>query len=164
MIKLLRVDDRLIHGMVAVSWTNSVQPDYILVANDAASEDDLAKTTMQLAKPAGVGLVIRNMEESIELLNNPKHINKAFFVITKDVKDAYIICKNVESLKQVNIGTAGVNKKDGLVMTVPQVNMDKEDYDYAKKLNEKGVEVFAQATPSLDRMNYSGIKKAFKEK
>ena len=34
MIILVRADDRLIHGMVAVSWTSAIKPETILVAND----------------------------------------------------------------------------------------------------------------------------------
>lgn len=31
MIKLLRVDERLIHGQVAFAWTNSLKADCILI-------------------------------------------------------------------------------------------------------------------------------------
>ena len=35
MIKILRVDDRLLHGQVAVAWTNYYKADVILIANNA---------------------------------------------------------------------------------------------------------------------------------
>ena len=62
MIKLLRVDHRLLHGQVAFSWKNAVEADCILVACDAVMKDDLRKTSIKLAKPNGVKLVIKNME------------------------------------------------------------------------------------------------------
>jgi len=34
MIEVLRVDDRLLHGQVAVSWTRHYKVDVILVANN----------------------------------------------------------------------------------------------------------------------------------
>ena len=34
MIKLLRIDDRLIHGQVAVYWVNATGADTIVIAND----------------------------------------------------------------------------------------------------------------------------------
>ena len=34
MIKLLRIDHRLIHGQVAFSWTQELGADCILLAND----------------------------------------------------------------------------------------------------------------------------------
>ena len=43
MIKLLRVDERLIHGQVAFAWTNSLKADCILIVNDAvAAENSVA--------------------------------------------------------------------------------------------------------------------------
>ena len=43
MIKLLRVDHRLLHGQVAFSWKNAVEADCILIACDAVMKDDLRK-------------------------------------------------------------------------------------------------------------------------
>ena len=54
MIKLLRVDHRLLHGQVAMAWTQSLDSDCILIANDAVVNDNIRKTTMKLAKPNGV--------------------------------------------------------------------------------------------------------------
>ncbi len=53
MIKLCRVDHRLLHGQVAFSWTNELSADCILIANDAVVHDEVFKTTMKLAKPPG---------------------------------------------------------------------------------------------------------------
>ena len=69
LIKLLRVDHRLLHGQVAFSWTNSVKADCILVASDQVVNDDIWKTTLKLGKPSGVKLVIKNMQDVIEAIN-----------------------------------------------------------------------------------------------
>ena len=50
MIKLLRVDHRLLHGQVAFSWKNAVEADCILIACDAVMKDDLRKTSIKMAK------------------------------------------------------------------------------------------------------------------
>ena len=39
MIIMVRADDRLIHGMVAVSRTSQLQPQTILVTNNVAAKD-----------------------------------------------------------------------------------------------------------------------------
>ena len=68
MILLLRVDHRLLHGQVAFSWTQTLGADCILIANDAVAGDELRKTTMKLAKPQGVKLVIKDIKAAIEAL------------------------------------------------------------------------------------------------
>jgi fructoselysine and glucoselysine-specific PTS system IIB component len=47
MIIMVRADDRLIHGMVAVSWTSHLQPQTILVANNVAAKDSFKAMTMK---------------------------------------------------------------------------------------------------------------------
>jgi fructoselysine/glucoselysine PTS system EIIB component len=54
MIRLLRVDHRLLHGQVAVSWSQNLDIDAILIANDDVPMDELRKTTIKLAKPQGM--------------------------------------------------------------------------------------------------------------
>ncbi|BDQ50876.1 hypothetical protein EfsSVR2281_26870 [Enterococcus faecalis] len=43
MIKLLRVDHRLLHGQVAFSWTQGLGADCILIANDDVPKNDIRK-------------------------------------------------------------------------------------------------------------------------
>ena len=70
MIKLVRVDHRLLHGQVAMAWTQSLDVDCMLIANDAIMKDEIRKTTLKLAKPNGVKLVMKNIEDSITALNS----------------------------------------------------------------------------------------------
>ncbi|MDF2790805.1 MAG: mannose/fructose/sorbose transporter subunit, partial [Neobacillus sp.] len=70
MIKLLRVDHRLLHGQVAFTWTNTLGADCILIANDDVPVNELRKTTIKLAKPQGIRLVIKNIADSIEALKS----------------------------------------------------------------------------------------------
>lgn len=70
MIKLTRVDYRLIHGQVAMSWTHALDVDCILLASDAVAKDDMRKAALRLARPNGVKLVIKDVDAAIEALNS----------------------------------------------------------------------------------------------
>ena len=78
MIIMVRADDRLIHGMVAVSWTSHLQPQTILVANNVAAKDSFKAMTMKMAKPAGVNLVIKSLDDSVKALNNQSMTKENF--------------------------------------------------------------------------------------
>ena len=41
MIKMLRIDDRLIHGQIAVVWSKELGVDRIVVANDKVAVNDV---------------------------------------------------------------------------------------------------------------------------
>lgn len=161
MISLVRADDRLVHGLVAVSWTNEIQPSILLVANDKAANDSMMQMTMKMAKPAGVTMAVKTLEDAIKILNNPKYSSRKIFLVTENVKDIYKISESVEGLDNVNVGTAGINYKDGATAVLPQVKMTSEEFEYAKKLDNKGAEVFAQVSPTQEKVNFSGIVKAF---
>lgn len=83
MILMVRADDRLIHGMVAVSWTSFLKPETILVANDSAAKDSFKVAAMKMAQPAGVKLIIKTKDDSIKALNNPINANKKIFLVTE---------------------------------------------------------------------------------
>lgn len=46
MIKVLRVDDRLLHGQVAQSWTSFYHIDKIFIINDEVENDEFSKVTL----------------------------------------------------------------------------------------------------------------------
>ena len=48
MIKEVRLDDRLIHGQVAVSWTRALDLDVLLVVNDQIVNDPMRKNALKL--------------------------------------------------------------------------------------------------------------------
>lgn len=70
MIKLVRVDHRLIHGQVAFSWLKFLGADCILIASDELLKDELRMSGLRMAKPSTVKLVMKNMEDSIKALNS----------------------------------------------------------------------------------------------
>lgn len=162
MISLIRADDRLVHGLVAVSWSNQLQPSILLVANDQAANDSMSQMTMKMGKPAGVTMAVKTIDDAIKILQNPKYASRKIFVITKNLKDAFQISQTVEDIPAVNVGTAGIEyESEQVVAVLPQVKMTEEEFNFAKKLSEKNISVFAQVSPTEEKINFAGIKKAF---
>ena len=103
MITQIRVDDRLIHGQVAVVWTKELNAPLLVVANDEAAKNEITQMTLKMAVPNGMKLLIRSVEESIKLFNDPRAKDKRIFVIVNSVKDACAIAKEVPDLEAVNV-------------------------------------------------------------
>ena len=55
MIKLVRIDYRLLHGQVVFSWTKSQGINRIIVINNEAATDEFKKMSLNLAKPTEGG-------------------------------------------------------------------------------------------------------------
>lgn len=139
MILLLRVDHRLLHGQVAFSWTQNLGADCILIANDDVVNDNLRKTTMKLAKPQGVKLVIKSLKDSVEALKSGVTDKYKLFIVVESVEDAYKLAKEVEEIKQINLG--GVKAKENTKNISKAVNLLSEEEKLLKELQSLGVEI-----------------------
>ena len=104
MIKITRVDERLVHGQVAFAWTNSLGADCILVVNDEAAADKIRATTLKLAAPAGIKFSIKSVADAIVLLNGTKTDKYKVFVIVGNTDDALKLVENVKGVDHINLG------------------------------------------------------------
>ena len=107
-ITALRVDDRLIHGQVAMTWTKQLAVQGIVVANDEAANDNTQKmVALKMAVPGGIKSLIKPVDEAIRILNNPKASRMRILVLTRTVKDALKIRQSVGEIGFLNVGNTG---------------------------------------------------------
>lgn len=160
MIKVLRVDDRMLHGQVAVSWTNFYKVDTIVVANDKLITDQTMQIAFKLATPPGVTLSMKSLEGAAAVINNPKHAARMMMVIVKDMQDAEYLCgKTAGEIKDILIG--GLRSGAGKRQIDMNSYMDENDIAAMNRLEEKGVVVVMQAVPTSKRLSGDDIRKNF---
>lgn len=104
MIVLTRVDHRLLHGQVAFSWTQTIGADCILIANDDVPTNEIRKTTIKLAKPQGVKLVIKSIDDSIAALKSGVTDKYKLFIVVESIEDAYKLAEAYPEIKTINLG------------------------------------------------------------
>lgn len=146
MITLLRVDHRLLHGQVAFSWTQYVGADCILIANDNVPDDELRKTTIKLAKPPSVKLVIKNINDAIESIKSGVTDKYNLFIVVESVNDAWRIASAVEEIKSINLG--GIKAKEGSRNISKAINLLPQEIEQLQQLVGKGVEVEIRQVPN----------------
>ena len=105
MIIQIRVDDRLIHGQIAVVWSKQFNTTHMVVANDKAAKNEVQQMTLKMATPNGIKVLIRSVDASIKVFNNPKSKEVKMFVLVDSVQDALKIARNckVESINVANL-------------------------------------------------------------
>ena len=146
MITLLRVDHRLLHGQVAFSWTQYVGADCILIANDNVPEDELRKTTIKLAKPPSVKLVIKNINDAIEAIISGVTDKYNLFIVVESVNDAWRIASAIGEIKSINLG--GIKAKEGSKNISKAINLLPTEIEQLQQLVGKGVEVEIRQVPN----------------
>lgn len=146
MIKLIRIDDRLVHGQVAFTWVPSLSADCLLVANDTVAKDDFQKMTMGLAKPAGAKLLIKSVADAVVFLNDEK--NKALKILTlvSTVRDAFSLASGVQEIRSINFG--GIRANEGSKLISKAVALTADDMVVVRELLRRGVELEIRQVPS----------------
>lgn len=139
MIKLCRVDHRLLHGQVAFSWTNSLNANCILIASDKVVNDEVWKTTLKLAKPSSVKLVIKNIEDSINAINSGVTDKYNLIIVVQNIDDAYKLSKACPSIKSINLG--GTRPHEGYEVLGKVVFISNEEKKLINEMIENGIEV-----------------------
>lgn len=146
MITLVRVDHRLLHGQVAFSWTQYVGADCILIANDSVPNDELRKTTIKLAKPPSVKLVIKNIADSIEAIKSGVTDKYTLFIVVESVEDAWRLAREIPEIKSINLG--GIKAKEGSRNISKAVNLLPDEIIRLNELVGQGVEIEIRQVPN----------------
>ena len=146
MIKLLRVDHRLLHGQVAFSWTQGLGADCILIANDDVVKDEVKKTTIKLAKPQGVKLVVKSIDDSIAALKSGVTDKYKLFIIVESIQDVYKLVKSYPKIQHINIG--GTKPTSETENISKAVNVTKKEKALLNELLSDELDIFIQMVPS----------------
>ena len=146
MIVLLRVDDRLIHGQVAVTWTSFLSANTIVVANDRYAKDTFLSMTLNLGKPPGVDLQILSLEDAIAFCNNPENNPKRIFIVVESTGDALELAKHVPEIDKIILG--GIRSSPGKKRVERQVFLDQQDLDNCDEMIALNKKVTVRVIPS----------------
>lgn len=150
MISVVRVDHRLVHGQVIYSWVGGSKIDTIFVVNDDVAVNELRKKTIRLAKPAGVKLVMKSVQEAIELINSGITDNYQMMIVLENVNDAYLLITNTHGkIKSLNLG--GTKMTSETEQYFNQIHLTKNDVSQLSELVVEGVEVEARMVPSEEK-------------
>ena len=144
MIKMLRVDHRLLHGQVAVSWKSALDVDCILVANVSVPGDTLRKSAIKLAKPADTKLVIKTIEDSITAINSGKTDKYKLFIVVESIADAARLCREC-GIKHLNLGGTKATAETRAISKA--MNVTPAEEETLRALVSEGVDVEIQMVP-----------------
>lgn len=145
MIKAIHLDDRLIHGQVAISWTRFLDANVLLVVNDEIVNDQIRKNALKIGVPAGVKFGFRSVEDGIAFLNSNDSAAYKIMVLINNPIDACKVALGVnQKIERLTIG--GVRKNAPYIMD--NLNLTDEDVEALKKVMSNGISVGVLPTPT----------------
>jgi fructoselysine and glucoselysine-specific PTS system IIB component len=154
MIQMIRVDYRLLHGQVAVSWTATLGADALLLVSDTLQSDPLRMETLQLAKPSGVKTVVKNTEQAIETIKSGKTDNYKVFVICETIQSADKIARAF-NIKSINLGNISFGPDKEKLSKSIYVNS--EEKKVIQNLIKDDYDLFIQMVPTENKIEASKV-------
>lgn len=143
---LTRVDDRLIHGQVAVGWAKTAKPEVLLVADDQVEQDQVRQTLMEMAGTPGTRVVICRVEETAQVCARPELDGKRTLLLFSSPQD---VCRAMDAglrLRELNVG--GLRYSPGKRQILKAIAVDERDLQAFQHLVRQGVRVTVQMVPT----------------
>lgn len=145
MIKLVRVDHRLVHGQVAFSWTKFLDADCILCASDGLMQDNLRMSALRMAAPSGVKLVMKSIEDSITALNSGVTDKYKLFILCESIDDVARLAAGCPSITHINLG--GTKSGPDRKQISKAMHLSDTDITTVKAMVDHGVKLTVQLVP-----------------
>lgn len=155
-ITLIRIDNRLIHGQVGVTWANSLNINRIIVVDDSVAKDKLQQILMEsIVKSGGFKIDFYTIDDF--MINNNKTNYKVFLI----VRDIEVLKKLVD--KGLKIGSCNVGNshyEKGKIALNKKVYVSESEIECYKYLINSGIKFYIQDVPgtlheeiTLDKLN-----------
>ncbi|MEF9937307.1 MAG: PTS N-acetylgalactosamine transporter subunit IIB [Carnobacterium sp.] len=144
-ILLTRIDNRLVHGQVGMTWTNTLGANLVVVANDEVAKDSVQQNLMDMVLPETVQIRFFTLEKTIRIISKAAPHQKILLVV-KTPEDALTLVEGGVPIEFLNIGN--LHFSEGKQQLSSTVSVDKNDVETFKKLNQLGVKMEVKGIPS----------------
>ncbi|MBU5437951.1 PTS N-acetylgalactosamine transporter subunit IIB [Tissierella sp. MSJ-40] len=143
-ILLTRIDNRLIHGQVGLTWINHIGANLILVADDEVAYDDIQQNLMDMAAPSTVDTRYFTIQETIDKIHKAAD-DQLIFLVTRTPENVLKMVEGGVPIKKVNI--SNMHFKEGKKQISSTVSIDEKDAEAFRKLHKLGVELEIRRVP-----------------
>lgn len=142
-----RIDERLLHGQIRITWGKYSGANLILVANDDAADGPNA-AFMQAGMKASAGgeYAVRffSIEKTIDVIHKASEKQK-IFILCNNPSDIARLVEGGVPITQCNVGN--MHFHEGKKQITKTVSVDRKDLDAFERIEARGVKCTIQNTP-----------------
>ncbi|WP_312699479.1 PTS sugar transporter subunit IIB [Sedimentibacter sp.] len=133
-VVLTRVDDRLLHGQVVVSWIPYLKANEVIVVDDELAQDEFMSLLIKNAEPENVNVCIFTVEEAAEYLKG-EDTGSRILILVKNIGYIKRLLELNTELNKINVGNLGSNEKRKKFHN--SVYLSDEEYNVLSSISEK---------------------------
>ncbi len=143
-IRLVRIDNRLIHGQVATSWIQHTKANLVLVANDEVANNQLRQDLMSTIVPGHVQTRFFTLQKTADVIHKASESQHILLILENPV-DALWLKQNGVPIDYINVGN--MHGGDGKKAIAKAAYASEEEINAFKELISLGVKVEFQQLP-----------------
>lgn len=148
-IVLARIDNRLLHGIVATQWAGRSGAQRIMIIDDTVANNELTKASMKLARPTGMAISIITEETALNNFKTGKYNDHTVFVLVKKPETLVKLTEiGVRVPELVVGGTVKPAEGEEAVKISQRAFAKPDDIEAYKKLKASGTKMYAQYVPA----------------
>ena len=147
-----RVDDRMLHGIVATAWVPEYKCTRAMVIDPASASNDLMRQSLKMACPAGVALSVLAPDKASENIIAGKYAAQRVFVVCRKIEGAYALFKAGVPMPQLNLGNVTQNTGEVIVLD-KTVRVSLSEKAMLKEMADAGVTITVRFTPQDSETN-----------
>lgn len=148
----VRIDDRLLHGQVVVSWIPHLKSNVIIVADDEYANDEFMCELIKSSGPEGTIVHVKTIDETADFLN-----------IEQDGKSILVLLRSVEGVKRLagktkiaSINLGGVGAAEGRKRYHNSIHLSDNEIIILKDMAKNNINVEIRMLPKDKAVEING--------
>jgi mannose/fructose/N-acetylgalactosamine-specific phosphotransferase system component IIB len=145
MLKVARLDDRLVHGQIINNWCTSEDITEIIVINKEITGNEMRKTIVEMSVPEGINILFCDVSDALDIFEEECKYENLMIIFG----NPFEILEFIERggiLKRINIG--GMSFKKGRKRLSTAVYLNEEENSVLEKIAENGIELEIRILPT----------------
>ena len=148
-LKLVRVDDRLIHGQVVAVWLKAVGADRIIIVDDRTARDPFLTEVLTLAAPPGVPVEVYDLAGGTDV--------EQVFVLVRSPIMALRLREAGIPFDTLNVG--GIGAGPGRKPLYKNISANAEELEAMRALERAGTRVELRIVPDDRGVAFASLDK-----
>jgi len=156
-LRLVRVDDRLIHGQVVTLWLKALGARRILIVDDRTARDDFLREVLELSAPAGTDVEIHDLASGIDAVREAEANPDPIFVLMRSPVTALRLREAGVEFPLLNVG--GIGAGPGRKPLYRNISASPEELDAMRQLEQMGTQVELRIVEGDRPVAFSSVDK-----
>lgn len=152
MLKIVRLDDRLVHGQIINNWCTNEDITEIIVVNKEVANNELRKTIIQMSVPQEINILFCDVNDALDIYEEESNYEKLMMVFGNPFEIIEFI-EGGGKLNSINIG--GISFKKGRSRLSTALYVNEEELEALKKIYEKNIELEIRILPTDKSIDFS---------